>query len=270
MPDGGMGVSRIAASFHGDAAATRLMRLGESGHLRLRSLSGAGCEAVLVNTAGGIVCGDRVAIEVCVEGAGAAVTIATASAEKCYRSSGAEAVIATRLKVGDGARLDWLPQETIMFDGAALRRSLTLDVAPTAAFLGVETLVFGRLARGETMAAGSLRDSWRVRRGGALVFADDTSIVTPVAATLDRPAVGAGARAVSLLLATGYDVEHRLDPLRAAIALFAEGDSAVEAGVSLRNGLLVARMLSRSPERLRACLGAALGVVRPQPPRSWT
>lgn len=265
-----MGVSRIAAAFHGGAAGTRLLRLGETGQLRLRCLRGAGCEALVVNTAGGVVCGDRLAVDISVQGAGAAATIGTAAAEKCYRSSGVEAVVATSLRIGDGARLDWLPQETILFDGARLRRSLALDVAATGALLCVETLVFGRLARGETMATGSLRDSWRVRREGRLVFADETTIATPVGATLDRPAIGGGARAASLLLATGGGAEHRLDALRAAMSPFTKGDPMVEGGASLRDGLLVARLLSRSPERLRACLVATLAVLRPNLPRSWS
>ena len=232
-------------------------------------LRGGNCEAVVVNTAGGIVGGDCLVFDFSVDGHGAAVTINTAAAEKCYRSIGTDSKINTSLTVGDGARLDWLPQETILFDGAALRRSLTLDLATTGAFLGAETLVFGRLARGETMAAGSLQDSWRVRRGGRLVFADETSLLAPVDATLDRAAVGAGARAASLLLATGDGAEHRLDPLRAAMAPFADGDTDVDCGASLRDGMLVARMLSRSPERLHACLSAALSVLRPNLPRSW-
>ncbi len=233
-------------------------------------LRGTCCEAVVVNTAGGIVGGDDLAFAVSVHGQGAAVTIGTAAAEKCYRSRDAQTVVATSLAVGDGARLDWLPQETILFDGAVLLRSLTLDLATTGAFLGAETFVFGRLARGETMASGSFRDSWRVRRGGRLVFADDTSIAAPIDGTLDRPAVGAGARAASLLLAAGGGAENRLDALRMAMAPFAGGEPGVESGASLRSGILVARMLSRSPERLRVCLFAALGVLRPDLPRTWS
>lgn len=236
----------------------------------MRVLRGAACEAVVVNTSGGIVAGDRLSYDVSVQGHGAAVTIGTAAAEKCYRSDGAMTVVATSLAVGEGARLDWLPGETILFDGAALRRSLTLDLAPTGAFVGAETLVFGRLARGEAMMTGSLRDSWRVRRGGRLLFADDTCIAAPVDATLDRPAVGGGARAASLLLAVGGGAEHRLEALRAAMAPFAAGDPTVEGGASCMDDLLVARMLSRSPERLRACLVAALGILRPRLPRSWS
>ena len=262
-------VSRIEARFAGDAARTALDRLGETGQLRLRPLRGAGCEAILVNTAGGIVCGDRLTIDVAVRGVGAAVTIGTAAAEKCYRSDGADTIVATSLAVGAGARLDWLPQETILFDGARIRRRLSIDLATSATFLGAETLVFGRLARGESMASGSLHESWRVRRGDRLVFADETHLAAPVDATLDRAVVGGGARGASLLLAVGGGCERGIDRLRAAMAPFAVGDVAVEAGASQRDGVLVARMLSRSPERLRACLIAALAVLRSGLPRSW-
>ena len=263
--------SRIAAAFTGDASATRLERLGEGGHLRLRPLHGTLCEALVVNTAGGIVGGDRLAISVTVQGRGAAVTIGTAAAEKCYRTAAAEASVNTALVVGEGARLHWLPQETILFDGACLRRSLTIDLTATSNFLGVETVTFGRLAHGEVISAGSLHDSWRLRRAGRLIFAEETAIVAPIDETLFRKAIGNGARAMALLLAVGTGTEDLLDPLRLALTPFADEERAVESGISMRSGVLVARLLSRFPERLRAGIVAALGVVRASPlPRGWT
>ena len=268
--EGAARVSRIDAAFVAEGAGTRLERLGEAGHLRLRALRGAGCEAVMVNTGGGIVGGDRLGVDVSVSGAGAAVTLSTVAAEKAYRAAEAGASVETRLAVGAGATLHWLPQETILFEGARLRRSLALDLAVGARFVGLETIVFGRTAHGEVVATGELRDGWRVRNAGRLVFADQTLLATPVDATLARPAIGGGARAVSLILAAGIGIEAALDPLRAAMEPFAAGDEAVEGGASLRDGVLNARLLSRSPERLRLCLVEALRVLRPGPlPRTW-
>ena len=268
--EGASRASRTVVAFAGDASATRLERLGEGGHLRLRLLRGTPCEAVLVNTAGGIVGGDRLAISIAVRGEGAAVTLGTAAAEKCYRTAGAEANVNTVLTVGAGASLHWLPQETILFDGAYVRRSLAIDLAATSLFVGVETIVFGRLAHGEVVAAGSLRESWRLRRAGRLIFAEETAIAASIDETLSRKAVGDGAKAMTLLLAAGAGVEGMLDPLRAALVPFDAGLEAVESGASTRDGVLIARLLSRSPERLRAGIVAALGVVRASPlPRGW-
>lgn len=239
--------------------------------MRLRALRGAACEALIVNTSGGIVGGDRLSIAIAVEGRGSAVTIGAIAAEKCYRSAEAASTLDIRLRASDGACLHWLPQETILYDGASLCRSVMVELASDAAFVGLETIVFGRIAHGETMATGSLRDSWRLRRGGRLVYADETLLATPIDAKLGRKAVGGGARAMATLLAAGDDLDTRLEPLRAALAPFAAGLSAVESGASLRDGVLVSRMLCVSPERLRLCAIAAMGVLRvAAPPRSWT
>ena len=224
----------------------------------------------MINTAGGIVGGDRLSIELMVEGGGSAVSIGSTAAEKCYRSTGAVATIDIELAASDGTCLHWLPQETILFDGARLRRSLTIDLAPSAEFLGLETIVFGRIAHGEVMAAGVLRDSWRVRRAGRLIYADETAIAAPIDAALGRKAVGGGAKAMAMLLAVGRDLEVLLEPLRAALAPFAAGTPTVESGASVRDGLLLSRMLCASPERLRLCTVAAVSVLRATPlPRGW-
>ena len=233
-------------------------------------MRGADCETVLINTGGGIVGGDRLKIDVAVSGPGAIVTLSTAAAEKLYRSVDVGASVVTTLAVNAGAALYWLPQETILFEGAHLRRSLAVNLEAGARFVGIETIVFGRFAHGEVVRAGLLRDGWRVRRSGRLVFADETLVATPIETALARPAIGGGARATSLILASGEGIEDLLDPLRTTVASFADGDQAVEGGASIRDGMLTARLISRSSERLRLCVVDALRVLRPGPlPRTW-
>src|SRR5262249_61940400 len=123
--------------------------------------------AVIVNTAGGIAGGDRHALNVDV-GAGARLTVTTAAAEKVYRSLGPESVIEVRLSLGAGARLAWLPQETILFDRARLRRTIAVDLAENADLILVEAVTFGRTAMGETVRQGRLVECLRGRRGGGL------------------------------------------------------------------------------------------------------
>ena len=127
--------------------------------------------AVLVNTGGGIVGGDSLTIEVEI-GAGAAALVTAQAAEKIYRSWGPPARVSNALVVGEEARLEWLAQEAILFDGARLDRGLTIDLAPGADLLAGEILVFGRRARGETMRAGALRDRWSIRRDAKRVWDD--------------------------------------------------------------------------------------------------
>jgi urease accessory protein len=240
--------------------------LFETGGLRWRfPRSTSPCEAVLVNTGGGVAGGDSYSIALDVED-GAVVEATTTAAEKIYRSEGPPARIATALTLGPGARLVWLPQETILFDHARLDRTLTIDIAADADLIVVETLVFGRLAMGETHIDASLRDSWRLTRAGRLVFADATRL-DPAGATLDRPACGAGARAVSTFLAAAPDIETRLPELREALDTRA---AEVEAGASAFDGLIVCRLLSASPSRLReTAIAAILALSGRKPPRLW-
>ncbi|RBP13853.1 urease accessory protein [Roseiarcus fermentans] len=259
-------VAEARATFVRGRRGAEPMRLYETGGLRWRFPRATDvCEAALVNTGGGVAGGDsyRVALAL---GAGAAVEATTVAAEKIYRSDGPPARIATALELGDGARLRWLPQETLVFEGARLERSLAIDMAADADLLAVETLVFGRLAAGETRIDASLSDSWRLRRAGRLVFADETRL-DRAGATLDRPACGAGARAIATLLAAAPGVEARLPDVRAAL----EGHEAeVEAGASAFDGLIVARLVSASPSRLRkAAIAAIVALSGREPPRLW-
>ena len=198
-------------------------------------------------------------------GDGAEVEATTPSAERIYRSDGPAAVIATALSLAPGARLLWLPQETLMFEGAALKRRLEVEMSAEASLIVAETLVFGRLAMGERQIDASLRDSWRVRRDGRLVFADETRL-DHAGAALDRRAVGAGARALATVVAAAPNIEARLPDLRAALE--AES-SAVESGASAFDGLIVARLVSASPSGLRAALIAAIVALGGRKPRLW-
>lgn len=250
------------------APATALSVLYQEGSAKIRLPSpppGAPPEAVLINTAGGLTGGDRFAFSVAV-GDAARATVTTQAAERIYRAAGPEpAHVDVRLSVESGARLDWLPQETILFDRSALARTLTVDLAADAALLAVEAFVFGRSAMGETVRSVALRDAWRVRRAGRLVFADGFRVNGDAEAILRGPATGAGAVACATLLYVAPNAEARLDATRAALAAM-QG----ETGVSAWNGLLVARFLAGSGQALRRDLVAALGALRTDPlPRVW-
>ena len=252
-------------SFARVGARTEPARLFETGGLRWRFPRSSNlCEAAIVNTGGGVAGGDSYSVSVTL-GQGAEVEATTPSAERIYRSDGPAAAIGTRLALAAGARLFWLPQETLMFDGARLERLLEVETSSEAEFVIAETLVFGRLAMGEVRIEASLRDSWRVRRDGRLVFADETRI-DHAGAALERKAVGAGARALSTIVASAPNIEARLPDLRAA--LDAAGSS-VESGASAFDELIVVRLLAASPERLRAALVASLVALGGRKPRLW-
>jgi urease accessory protein len=253
------------ASFARVGVRTEPARLFETGGLRWRfPRASSPCEVAIVNTGGGVAGGDSYSVSLALT-EGAEVEASTPSAERIYRSDGPAASIATRLTLRPGARLFWLPQETLMFEGARLERRLEVDTSGEAEFLIAETLVFGRLAMGETRIDASVRDSWRVRRDGRLAFADQTRL-DHAGATLDRKAVGAGARALSTIVAMSANIEARLPDLRAALDL---ERPAVESGASAFDGLIVVRLLAASFDQLRMGLVASIIALGGRKPRLW-
>jgi urease accessory protein len=259
----------IRASFTAIGDRTRLARLHEHDGLRLRfPRTAQGCEAVLVNTAGGVIGGDRAALSFdC--GPRSDVTLTTQAAEKIYRAQSRDdddrAVIEVTLKVSDDSRTEWLPQETILFDQANLARRLSVDLAATAHVTLLESIVFGRVAMGEHELRGSIHDRWRVRREGKLVFAEDLRLSGDITATLARPAGGGDARAIATLLHVAPDAEQKLDPIRAALEA-----AECESGASAWNGFVLVRLLSASPEKVRAAILILLNHLRGRDaPRVW-
>lgn len=250
-----------------DGDRSRLGRLYQSGAARIllpRVAADSPVEAVLINTAGGLTGGDRFGIEVEVED-GAKAVLTTQAAERIYRRSGGVAEIDARLVVGAGGCLDWLPQETILFDRSALSRRLVADIAPTATLLAAEAVVLGRTAMGETVRQVSLTDSWRIRRDGKLVFADGVRLEGDAAAIMSGRATGGGAAAFATLVMVSPDAEAMLDTARAALA-----DCRGEAGASAWNGMLVARLLAPTGQALRTDLIRLVAALRRVPmPRVW-
>ena len=129
-------------------------------------------ESIVVNTAGGITGGDDFRIEA-KAGDRSHLTLTTQAAERIYRAQpGQTGSLSTRLSVGADATLHWVPQETILYDNAALNRSLRVDLAKTATFLMVEPVLFGRQAMGETLTSAHFADQIDVRRDGMPLYRD--------------------------------------------------------------------------------------------------
>jgi urease accessory protein len=203
--------------------------------------------AVLLTTSGGLTGGDKLSFSIAVD-AGAAATIATAAAEKIYRSLGPDCTVEIALNIGEGAWLEWLPQETILFEGARLRRGITARVAETGRLLAAEMLVFGRVARGERFAHGLLHESWRIERGGKLTWIDATRLEGDIENLVERRAGFAGAQAFATAAYVGADAERHL-----ALARALTDERACRAGATLVNGVLLARFIGGA-EAVRAGL----------------
>ena len=255
----------LRADFQLAGARTQAMNIFETGGLRLRCPRVAqGCEAVIINTGGGIAGGDHAAYDFEV-GAKAQVTFTTQSAEKVYRAQSNAAVVDVALRVDAGAHVEWLPQETILFDGAKLQRRLDVDIDETSSLTMLESVVYGRIAMGEVSLKGSLHDRWRIRRNRRLLFAEDMRLDGDMTDLLDRPALAQGARASALFLHVAPDAEAMLEPMRQAMA-----DANCEWGASAFNGMLLLRLLWPSPEKLRSAIVKLLQNFRGRDaPRVW-
>lgn len=251
--------------FRADGERTRIADLAERGGVRVKFPDGGlGAEAVLINTGGGLLGGDRMTIRARCD-AGAHATLTTQSAERVYRSLGPRTDIDVSLTVASGGSLAWLPQETILFNDARLARRVTADVALDGSLTVVEAMIFGRAARGEVVRSGSITDQWHIRRDGRLIYAEAVTLDGDIQAHLDRSAIGAGARAAATLIHVAPDAVDRRAAVRARL-----DTTTARAAVSAWNGVLTARFLSADASTLRRDLVHAVeAVTRQSCPRVW-
>jgi urease accessory protein len=231
-----------------------------------RSEMGATPEAVVINTAGGLTGGDEVDLAAQWQ-SGTSLSLCSQAAEKIYRARDSYVRVTNRLDVEADAHAEWLPQETILFDRAALDRRLDVHVMRQSSFLGLECLVFGRTARHEEVVCGQIRDSWRIYRDGRLIYADVFRLGGNMAERLDRSAIGAGARAFGTILFVADSItQGLLETLRQVLIL-----AAGRAAASLWNDVLAVRFLARDGQILKHDMAQALHVLRDGRalPRVW-
>ncbi len=262
----------ISVSFRARAGETALETLRQSGCLkaRLPRLVDQGWrEVVALNNSGGVAGGDKLSTRLEL-GQGTAALLTTASAERIYRCGEADmpATIRNAVVLGQAARGEWLPQETILFQGSRLDRALEIAMAGDASLLGVEALVLGRVAMGEVVHSAFLHDVIRIRRDGRLILHDAIRPPAELAAALARRAVASGARASATLFWVAPGAAAALQTVREALAEHGE----VHAGASAWDGMLVVRLLARDPARCRAAVVALLHLLRQgrMLPRVWS
>lgn len=249
----------LRAGFAYARKATRLSHLHQAGSAKAMLPPGDRCEMVMLNTSGGLTGGDRIQISV-TQAAGTRLVATTQTAERAYRSVTGRAQVCAQFQVADGAHLDLLPQETILFDRAALRRDQHIALTGTATCLWAETLILGRAAMGEVVAHLDILDRRRITRDGRPVFSEnlrlDDAVLAGGRATL------AGCRAFATLVMVAPDAADRLGAVRAALG--------TAGAASAFDGKLVARLMADDGWPLRQALIAVIRALRPGPlPRVW-
>jgi urease accessory protein len=206
------------------------------------------CHAIVVHPPGGIAGGDELALT-CVARPGAHVLLTTPGAGKWYRSGGAAAT--QRLRFEAEGAIEWLPRETIVFDGAIARLESHVELGESGAYIGWEVACLGRSGSGERFARGSLRFESRVSRGGRPLFVERGSVEG--GGELLRSAAGLGGRTVFGTLVATLD--------RDAAALVAACRE--HAAVTRLPGLVVARYLGDSSEEAFERFTRVWSLLRP-------
>lgn len=228
--------------------------------------------AVFVTTSGGMVGGDVIELTAIAQ-KDAVIQMTTQAAEKIYRSTGANCRIDVNLVIEDGAWLEWLPQETIVFDGARFHRSTHADIASGGRVLAGEILVLGRSAMGERVRSGLVRDDWEIRSDGRLIWADALRLDGDLNALVEHPAGLGSARAVATVVYVADDAEEYLPMAR---TLLKEAPADVRTGATVVGGVLVIRFIAADAYPLRATFGRfwagfrhAAAALPPVLPRLW-
>ena len=229
---------------------------------------GGPCHIYLLHPPGGVVGGDRLAINVAVAEGGHAL-ITTPGASKFYRSAGPEARLHQRLVVDDGGVLEWFPQANILFPGANLRARTDVELTRGARFLGWEILSLGRAVIKERFDHGAADLWFRVHRDGRPILIDRLRLRSKP--DLDGISGLRGYPISATFIATGVNRQD-LDAVRESLP----HSDAAPFGTTLLEDLLVARCLDRSVESVERLFVALWGILRPgllgrQPcsPRIW-
>jgi len=254
--------------FANDAGTSRMVERTHTGPLRVQKpLYPEGpqvCHAIVVHPPGGVVSGDE--LHICVSvGAKANALITTPGAAKWYKANananGYPSLQSVNLKVGAGASLEWLPQETIFFNRAQVRLEQTIELAPDAAYLGCEILCFGRTASGESFDAGCITQSTAIRRDGKLIWFEQGSL-TGHAASTNSVLMLSGATVCATLLASGRALPAATIEAIRGICDLTAGEGG-QLGVTQMKQMLVVRYLGHSSEAARQVMLAAWQKIRP-------
>jgi urease accessory protein len=256
------GEGRVIASARDGKTEIQSLYQDGCAKVRLPHTHSDALQAVLMNTAGGLTGGDHIRWSATAMPS-AKLVITTPACERVYRSIDGDARVENRLVAHEAAHIDWLPQETILFEGSRLARQLDVELHERATLTAVEAVLIGRDAMGESAPNAHLRDTWRIRRNGRLIHAEATALTGDPAERSSLSLLN-GAIAFATVLHVAPDAERKLDAIRALLP--------ESGGASLIGERLTVRLLARNGLALRRALSPIIALLSSAGsiPRLWT
>ena len=219
-------------------------------------------DVVLVNTAGGITGGDKLSVSVDLK-EGAQATVTTQTAERIYKATNDFGKIDVRLDLEEGSLIDWLPQETILFNKSAVKRKITVNMRETSNLFMVESLILGRHAMGEKLTDNVFLDQWKIIKEKRITYAESLKLSN--ADDLSGFATLGENKALATLLYVASNAEQRVEHMRDLLK-----QCNLMGAASAWDGKLVTRLITDCPQRLRAALIFIISKFRKkQLPRVW-
>ena len=257
--------AKLELAFERRAETTVLATCRHEGPLRVQKAlhpeGPATAHAIILHPPGGIAGGDSLVVDVAAE-TGANALLTTPGAGKWYCSAGRPAAQSVRLRVGAGASLEWLPQETILFAGADARLASTIDLAADARYLGLEILCFGRTAAGERFDHGELKMRTQIRREGRLLWHENARLPGGCDWLEAAPGLAGFPVSATLLLAVP-ESPGAIDPELIAACRAIAAPPAASCGITCIGNLVVARCLCAEAEQAKAWFLELWTLLRP-------
>jgi urease accessory protein len=269
-------LAKLSLTYERTSIGTVLKKSLHEGPLRVqKALYPEGddiCHTIIIHPPAGIAGGDTLDIDVSI-GAGCHTVLSTPSATKWYKSFKNPATQSIRFELGDGAKLDWLPQENLFFKGSNSNLLTKLNLPSNASFIGWDAMMLGRRASGEEWSSGHIHMRNEVRRDGKLIWIENGHIDAQDIYTKSLPQLGSWP-IYSTLWALG---PHCSDALAEQFSGMMPWTDSLRAGVTfMPQGILVVRLVSTNVESARNFMVDVWTKLRPivhgvnaQPLRLW-
>lgn len=222
------------------------------------------CHVYILHPPGGIVAGDSLDIKISVDRA-TDTLITTPAANKFYRSQHLDALQSHTIHIERGACFEWLPQETIVFDGARVKSNTRIELANTASLIGWDIVCLGRPASNESYSHGYFKQHIEIWREGKPLFIDrclhvgGSDALKSQWGMASRPVTGSLFCTASSNTAESTNTTDLVNKLRDTI----KSDTNCLFSISVINSIIICRYLGEHIEQAKALFIQAWSQLRP-------